>query len=598
MRIRRCLFVCALALGLFVPLRAVAAPPRSFDVRATHVNYYSNRFILTADGNVRVRFTDGTTVRGETFTMDLKLNRYLIAGGVTIERGKLELRGAALAGYPDLDRHYFIPSTPVPDRWTFVGTDWAKPIKGGIQPGDAFYFPDLSAERPFIKSTSAKVLPRTLVSFLGASIYAFGAYLPLGTYAVIFSANPNYQQNGFAGADADFAVPLLASEHSVTSVHARYDSQDHLFFAYDQHFVWGPDYLVLSENPATNVQKQWNAIGYDRLSADVDARLFQQVSTLGHGWGLSEPSESGGLTNFVANVYSRQLQLSFNFNYLQTNASYLGGRIYLQEQIHPSQATLSASSLEHVLLSIKHDPKITLKYRGGYGYQHEAYQCGTGAPCDANPAVQTTAVPGPLYDVNILNTPVTTLTYNFVGLTAYTSSIRLIQGQDIFFNTVFDKQRQSYSMPYHTDTTSTTFSLSKLYGRRLALLGTYSVINTGNFFGDQQSIAYPPGGLVASPYTSLLYGDFVTYRGFSTTQTLAGSAIITPNPYFNLNLRLSSVRAFPEPVPGVYGTPPIQLSADLRVRLAKQVQMDVTRTYYFNWFTETWSPGFGVVFSQ
>jgi len=595
MRIFRCLFACALALGTFSPFRADAAPPRSLDIKAQHVNYYSNRFILTADGNVRIRLPDGTMIRGETFTMDLKLNRYLIAGGVTIVKGKLEDRGAALAGYPDYDRHYFIPSTPTPDRWTFVGGDWAKPIKGGIQPGDAFYFPDLTAERPFIKSTAAKVLPKTLVSFTNASIYAFGAYLPLYKYAIVFSGNPNYQQNGFAGADADFAVPFLASEHSVTAVHARYDSQDHLFFSYDQHFVWGPDYVVLSENPATNIQKQWNLIGYDRLSPDVDARLFQQVSTLGHGWGLTEPSESGGETNFVSNVYSPHLQLAFNFNYLQTNASYLGGRIYLQEQIHPSQATLSVTSLDHVILAKDHRALVTIKYRGGYGYQHEAYQCGLGANCDANPNVEATSG---LYDALILNTPVTTLTYNYLGVTAYTSSIPISTEKQIFFNATFDKQRQSYSMPYHTDTTTTNMSLSKLFGQRLALLATYSIQNTGNFFGAQQDIQYPPGAIIgAEPYTPLTFKDYVTYRGFSTTQTLAGSAVITPNPYFNLNLRLSSTDSFPESIPG-YGAAPIQLSADLRVRLAKQVQMDLTRAYYFNWYTNTYSPAFGITFSQ
>jgi len=596
MRKLRCLFACVLALGSFIPYRAAAEAQRSLEIRAAHVAFYSNRFILTADGNVRVRLPDGTVIRGETFSMDLKLNRYLIAGGVTIDRGTFETRGAALAGYPDLDRHYFIPSTPAPDRWTFVADDWAKPVKGGLQPGDAFYFPDLTAERPFIKSTEAKILPKTLVSFTGASIYAFGAYVPLFKYAVVFSGNPNYQQNGFAGADVDFAVPFLASEHSVTAVHARYDQQDRLFFSYDQHFVWGRDYIVISENPATNIQKQWNLIGYDRLSDDVDARLFQQVSTLGHGWGLSEPSESGGVTNLISNVYSPHLGLTFNFNYLQTNASYLGGRIYVQEQIHPSQATVSVTSLDHPIFSVNHTPIVTVKYRGGYGFQHEAYQCGLGAPCDANPNVETLI--GPLYLYNILNTPVTTLTYNFVGLTAYTSSIPVIKDQHIYFNVTADKQRQSYSMPYHTDTTTTNLSLSKLLSRRLALLATYQIQNSGNFFGAQQDIPYPPGGYIVSPYTNQVYGDFVTYRGFSTTQTLAGSAVITPNPNFNLNLRLSSVRSYPGPIPGVYGAPPIQLSADLRVRLATHVQMDISRAYYFNYYTQTWSPQFGLVFSQ
>jgi len=591
----RCSVLCALAFVALVTGRAEADTQRSLEIRAKHVSYYSDRFILTADGNVRVRLSDGTLIRGETFSMDLKLNRYVIAGGVTVDRGAVHDRGAAIAGYPDLDRHYFIPSTPVPDRWTFVADKWAAPIKGGEQPGDAFYFPNLDGERVFIKSTEAKVLPKTLVSFLGASIYAVGAYLPIGTYAVIFSANPNYQQNGFAGADADFGVPFLASEHAVTAVHARYDSINHLYFSYDQHFVWGPDYVVLSENPATTIQKQYNVIAYDRFSPDIDTRVFQQISTIGKGWPF-DPSQAGGLTNVISNVYSSQLGLTFNLNFLQDNATYKSGRTYVNQQIHPDQVTLSATSLQHPLLSIRHRAIVTIRYRGGYGLQHEAYQCGLGYPCNSNPAVETTN--GTLYLINILNTPVTTLTNDFVGLTANTESIPVIKGKNIFLNLVFDKQRQWYSMPFHTDTTTTTATLSKIYGRTLALLGSYQISANGSYFGPQQSIQYPPGGLITSPYTSAVDGDFVTYRGLTSAQTLAGSAIITPNPYFNLNLRLSRTTSFPAAFPGVYGGPPLQLSADLRVRLARQLQVDIQRAYYFNYFTQTWSPQFGIVLSQ
>ena len=41
---------------------ASAAPTSSLDVRADVVDYYSNRFVVTGDGNVRVRLSDGSTV--------------------------------------------------------------------------------------------------------------------------------------------------------------------------------------------------------------------------------------------------------------------------------------------------------------------------------------------------------------------------------------------------------------------------------------------------------------------------------------------------------------------------------------------------------
>ena len=115
----------------------------------------SNRFILTADGNVSVRFTDGTLVSGNTFSMDLKLNRFLIAGNVHVDGPRVHLVGAAFAGYPDLDRNYFISEGDTPDRFTYFGQDFTQSHAGRVQPGDAFFFPDLSNAKPYIIAGSA-----------------------------------------------------------------------------------------------------------------------------------------------------------------------------------------------------------------------------------------------------------------------------------------------------------------------------------------------------------------------------------------------------------------------------------------------------------
>ena len=80
-------------LGLFAGLLvafaftgiASADPTRSIELRADVVDYYSDRFVVTADGHVRAQLSDGTVVSGDTFSMDLKQNRYLIAGGVHLD---------------------------------------------------------------------------------------------------------------------------------------------------------------------------------------------------------------------------------------------------------------------------------------------------------------------------------------------------------------------------------------------------------------------------------------------------------------------------------------------------------------------------------
>jgi hypothetical protein len=50
----------------------------------------------------------------------------------------------------------------------------------------------------------------------------------------------------------------------------------------------------------------------------------------------------------------------------------------------------------------------------------------------------------------------------------------------------------------------------------------------------------------------------------------------------------------PAPVPGAYGQPPWQLAGDIRFRLAKNIGIDLTRAYYFNFANLRWTPQFGI----
>src|ERR1035441_9793659 len=78
---------------------APAAPPTSLDLQADRVIYYSNRYIVWGEGHVRIRLSDGTVLTGELFSMDLKLNRYLLAGDVHIDGQNVHEVGAGFAGY-------------------------------------------------------------------------------------------------------------------------------------------------------------------------------------------------------------------------------------------------------------------------------------------------------------------------------------------------------------------------------------------------------------------------------------------------------------------------------------------------------------------
>jgi hypothetical protein len=587
----RLFFALCLALAMFgsVARGAVAKPPTSLDLHADRVDYFSNRQIVTADGNVRIRLSDGTRVTGRTFSMDLKLNRYVIAGNVHVSGPDIEQLGAAFAGYPDLDRSYFLAADADPDRWTFNGLDFAHPHKGAEQPGDAFYLPDLTGERPYVMAKSAFIVPKTGVKFGDSRLYAAGVYVPTRSYALNFSQNPNFYQNSLAGAIGGFSVPLNGSAHSLTEIGFRYETHTGAFLSLQQHFAWDQDYLVFSLSPLTQEERQYNLIGYKRASPKVEFRVFLQESAAQKGSILQEPEVAAAYENITMNIGLKKSAISFNYdNY---NGSLLPTVEFGLEDTfdHPSDALLSWSGSDQ---RIKGTP-IAFRLRGGIGFAHAGYHCGIGAPCP------TAADPtdGGFVLERFAGTNVPTIWQHFAGLTLSTQSLYL--GKDkargINIGAIFDKERQYFSLPHHIDSTSTTFSASKLYGRKLAVSAIYQVSNTGDYYGARQLEFYPAFGPVTAPDGSV-FTSFDSFRGFSTSRSWTGSAVFTPNPNFALNLTATRRYDYPAPIPGAFGLPPVQFSPDMRIRLTKFILMDVNRTYFFNFANQKWTPQLGVTF--
>ena len=134
------LLLAIIVAALLAPDVAAADSTRSIELHANVVDFYSDRYVITADGHVRAQLSDGTVVSGETFSMDLRLNRFLIAGDVHVDGPHIDQAGAAFAGYPDIDRDFFLTDGPTPDRRTYYGLDFTDTGPGRQQPGDAFTF--------------------------------------------------------------------------------------------------------------------------------------------------------------------------------------------------------------------------------------------------------------------------------------------------------------------------------------------------------------------------------------------------------------------------------------------------------------------------
>ncbi len=568
------LIALACALVASAMTRAAAAPPTSLDLTAKRVEYFSNRFVVTADGNVRVRLSDGTVVRGQTFAMDLKLNRYLIGGDVHLDGPTVHEVGAGFAGYPDLDRSYFLPAGGgTPDRWTYFGLDWAHPQLGREQPGDAFFIPDLSAERPYIVADGARIVPKTNVIFDLARVRTAGVFVPVPRYVVTFSANSHFYENGFAGARADVALPFNGSAHSLTALHVRNDAFNGTYLAFDQHFVWTNDWIVLSVDPLTQQQRQYNLIGYKRFSPKLEGRLFTQLSQAQAGI-INRPTNAAGFGEIQLNAGLRRSGLSYTQdNYYQYLLGIAPGDTDLRHLHHPTNGLLSWTGYENAL---GRATPLRFRLRSGIGFAHDVYGEG-GYP---------NVFPGPPDDV-----------YHFAGATVYAPTITLPHGYSLSLSA--DKQKTWFSIPHQVDVSDERAALSRtLVRQHVNYYLAYETRTTGDYWGNQQLAAYPlplGGDVAVTRFGS--FGGQNAFRGFATSRSLSGSLVYTPTAFFALNLGLVHFRDFPAPVPGSYGQPPLQFTGDVRVRIAKQILLDVSRAYYFNFADQRWTPQFGIQFS-
>ena len=582
------------AIALFMPNIALAESTKSVQLHANVVDYYSDRFILTADGSVSLRFSDGTIVTGRTFSIDLKLNRFVIAGDVHINNWKFHAVGAALSVYPDLDRMYFLTDGPTPDRWTFYGLDFSNNHPGRQMPGDAFFLPDLTGERPYIISNGATIFLRNNVEFpIGSRISVLGLMAPTPGYVVNFSSNPNFYQNGFAGAEFDIGIPFHGAADASSAFHLRYEQYRGLYTSFDQHFVRGQDYAVFAVNPLTQNARQWNAILYKKISPAAEARFFFQLSTLSQF--LNEPSQAGSFANLTINTrvgkYAVGLSSDqFNASLLPNAPDVLSGNGQVASS-HPFDSQLSVQSFEDEIRAFRYvGVPIKFTYRAGFGLDHDDLGI---APVNAgqpqNPTINTFG--GVLYK---------TIWQKYIGATVYTAPVRL--AKQVTISAKADQQRQWYSLGHHVVTTdfSATIARTPLSVKLPAFFVTYDVYNLGDYYGALQSYAYDravnnvPGAYVNS------FGRFTgldAFRGFATQHSYTGQMVYTPTPYFNFNTTLQRFYSSQSPVPGLGGQVPWALSVDVRVRISHNILVDVGRQYYFNFGNQLWSPQFTVQFS-
>ncbi len=572
----------------------------ALSIAAQRIAFYSNRFIIGADGNVVVKLGDGTRISGNTFSMDLRLNRFVIAGDVTLTAGKTQIHGAAFSEFLDFDRAYFLPLTSEPDRWTYAQGDYAHPLLGRVMPGDAFNLPNLAGERVFLYATHALADPNESVRFTPARLNFGLTFVNFPSYFLDFSKNPNYAQNSLAGASIDGPYDFAGGPHGLATLHARYDPVNHLYLSYEQHQFSENHYVVFSVNPITRPEKDYNLLVYDRISPAIQVQALFQEFAFQHSFTQPLSASAFATIQLTAALHHSYLQLTTDSYYQSLLGQpagtgtflYYGDPSHQWIPDHPAGATLSWTGFRHKIAKLP----FSFQLRSSFGFNHNGISI-------LNSTSGLQQLGGVEYDSE----------WNHgVGGTFLTDPIVLLRDRtgrkrDVYFTGIFDKQRTWYSIPHHIDVTTTTLSLTKtITPRRLTALASYVNTNIGDYYGAQQSEVYPSAPVV-SPATGAVFPQYAAFRGLSTTRSFNEELLFTPSTAFTTSIAMRENDDFPIAIPGVaqtvgnlttfanYGVPPYALTLDARFRINSILTLDVSRTYSFNFGGyQRWSPQFSI----
>jgi len=567
----------------------------AYRVTGNRLAFYSNRYILRADGDVVVTLGDGTRIAGNAFYNDLRLNRFVVAGNVTIQApGQDPIHGAAFAEYLDFDRAYFVPVLSEPDRWTFASGHYEHPLLGREMPGDTFYLPDLSGEGVFCYARRAVVDPRQSVRFDAVRINFGAVFVPFPSYFLNYSPNPNFAQNALNGAFGDAPLDFAGGEHGLATAHLRYDSVDHLFAAYEEHLVSDNSYIVGSINPLTRPLKQYNLLALDRLSPGLEFQLDWQETAFQHAF--SQP--------LSATAYlSLQLTGSLPHSFLRVTDYLYYDSLLAQPSTVSSGGTPYYGDPTHPWIPY-HPTNLQVQW---IGFRHQIYDLPLSYQLRSSAGVATNTLL-PLQTLS--GVPYTKEYDKGVGLNLATKSLTILhdpsgQHRELYFTASFDKQRLYYSIPHHIDQTNVTASLTKIFSPQVTLLTSYNNLNTGDYYGAQQSQAYPGNAIFFNPFTGLSYQISPSFRGFGTTRSLEEQLVYVPSQALTFNIAFRANHDFPKPLVGPiqlagdtvnfvnYGVSPYEADLDVRFRVTRTLVLDVSRAYYFNFGgIERWTPQF------
>jgi len=261
---------------------AQAAPMHpTVSLQAQYVGFYAGHLVL--DGRGDATFDDGVLrVHADRIIVDLRSNRYIAAGSVTVQ-GVTVAHGDALG--VDLNTHRGVlvdtasqPSSELVDGAVVGGP---APIGAGDEP---LALPDVGFEQPYIRATRA-------VAHLGADVRMANAHIivpggesvGLPSYVYTFSNDPGYSTSNLSTSGEDVPIYFGSTANSIQGIHFSYNSVTKVAIGLDSHFVYGEKaYVLVAAAPIFGPTKAFNFTWQEHIN-DRASQTFESTTVTGVG---------------------------------------------------------------------------------------------------------------------------------------------------------------------------------------------------------------------------------------------------------------------------------------------------------------------------
>ena len=255
-------------------------------MQAGFIGFYPGHLIL--DGIGGAVLDDGVLrVHAQRIILDMRAQRYVAAGAVTVQAGTTSpsptlYHGDALG--VDLTTRQGVlvdtastPSSEAVNGATIGGT---ATIASGAEP---LALPDVGFEQPYARASAA-------VAHLGADVRLRNAHVivPGGesigfpSYVYSYASSPGYSNTNISTNGEDLPIYFGSTADSVQGMHLSYNTVTKIAFGLDSHFVSPRSYVLVSGSPLIGPTKIFNLTWQDNIT-DHTTQTFNSSTTTGFG---------------------------------------------------------------------------------------------------------------------------------------------------------------------------------------------------------------------------------------------------------------------------------------------------------------------------